>query len=147
MLVNVPEGYYIWFVLHPRRLVSPEKNISLLVSLLTKWMLHSLLILQLILTLFYMMYYWLLLAVLHRSAFSFDFWCHFLFLRLICDYLKIEFRYALLYWLFLWWLLENFHILPDKFPMERIIPFHHTLLVMKVGNAQLDWKYILATTL
>ena len=80
--------------------------------------------LQLILTLFYMMYYLLRFAVLHRSAFSFDFRCHFFFLQFIRDYLEIEFCYALLYWLFLWRLLENFHILPYKFLVKLLIPFH-----------------------
>ena len=76
--------------------------------------------LQLILTLFYMMYYCLLLAVLHCSAFSFDFWCCFLFLQLTRDYLEIEFCYTLLYGFLLWWYLENFHILHDKFLINPI---------------------------
>ena len=55
---------------------------------------------------------------------SFDFWCHFFFLQFIRDYLEIEFCYTLLYWLFLWRLLENFHILPYKFLVKLLIPFH-----------------------
>ena len=105
--------------------------------------------LELNLTLFYM-HYWLLLAVLHRSAFSFNFlWCHFLFLRLIRDYLETEFRYTLLYGLFLWWFLDNFHILPEKFPMEWLIPFQRTLLVMDTIRAvlmnSLDLTYTICT--
>ena len=108
---------------------SRKNHFSLLVSLLNK-------MLQLIFTLFYIMFYSLLLAFLHLSAFSIDFWCHFLFLRLIHDNLEIEFRYALPYWLFPWLFLENFYILSEKFRMEWLILFYSTLLVMKIGRGK-----------
>ena len=64
--------------------------------------LYYLLMFQLILILFSYFFYSLLLGVLHHSALSFVFWCYFLFLQSICNYLKIKFRYVLLYWLILW---------------------------------------------
>ena len=101
---------------------SRKKEFLSIGSTVNKWTLRSLLMLQFILTLFYMMFYFLLVAVLIVQHF-FDFWCYILLLWLMRDYLKIEFRYVLLYRLIPWRLYKNFDILPDKFPIEWIPPY------------------------
>ena len=131
--------------MHLRKLHCTKNEVFHEVSPLTKYMLYFLLIFQLMLTLFYQIFFWLIITVLHCSAFSFRFWCYLLCLWLICDYIDIELRYVLLYCLFPWWFLENIHILSDKFPIW-FIPFHRIFLIVKVGHTQLDWKHILATT-
>ena len=82
----ISDSYYITEGLFLQK----KNHFSLLISLLTKQTLHSRLMFQLILTLFYI-YFLLLLAVLHRSTFSFGVWSYFLILRLNAIILKLNF--------------------------------------------------------
>ena len=120
---------------------SRKKEFLSIGSTVNKWTLHSLLMLQFILTLFYMMFYFLLVAVLiffliFDVVFCFCGWCAII--------LKLNF----VTYYFIGWFLGDFtRILIFFLTNFRLNEFHLILLAMKIGHAQLDWKFIFVTTL
>ena len=128
MLENVPEGYYIWFVSHPRKRVPPEKSYSQIdapfsvdASIDLSFVLHDVSFLHDVSLLF---------------IFAVDTWF---------SWNWISFRITLLVGSLV--IFREFQYSSWQISDGVINPIHCILLIMKKGHAQLDWKHILVTHL